>query len=568
MAGWRRSSSASRCRPRSRIDRRMLKRAAIQGLIIALLIWKASLAAAAVPDGWCVRFTSPVPLFVDNVTVPHAWDVRADWRSEVPRCSAVMTRAYEQIDRFPVWFYNLPPSNWKSPAREDERPPFVTLAVRITGSLRSAADGVSSRRDRRGSGLLRDGRWPSHRRSGVGEGRDAGRGRSRDLAGRTPGRRGLAAGSHLEWRATSGAARWRRCRRHVASTPGCVHGVRGRRRCWCSRCWRRRFCSSCSAFAMPAHWLPSPQQASPRSLSPGAPSSRALCRPLLTFAAALKLDRRLRNLFGAQLLIGVPFLILIAVRGYHDIGRATWYTIGDDWWMFQRYAYRIYLQGFWLEGGEPAFWFQPFYRWIAGALHMVFGDSSVGELFWDGGCALAGALFAFHVTRVAAGFPSRRVRCGAHAGTVHGGPGMVSLRAGPFGNYIGRLDLFRRRCLRSAAVTRPDGSCAAGLCLALGFLTRLNNLPFALAVAAFSLPVRQPVSDWWRWRAWWPRCAGRVLAGTIAALACAIVLFSLRTYYFTGSFNPLAGTQASARSVWQESDAGETPSGERSPTAC
>ena len=81
-----------------------------------------------------------------------------------------------------------------------------------------------------------------------------------------------------------------------------------------------------------------------------------------------------------------------------------WYTSGDDWWMFQRYAYRIYLQGYWLEGGEPSFWFQPFYRWIAGALHMVFGDSSVGELFWDGACALAGALFAFHVARVVAGF--------------------------------------------------------------------------------------------------------------------------------------------------------------------
>ena len=179
---------------------------------------------------------------------------------------------------------------------------------------------------------------------------------------------------------------------------------------------------------------------------------------VLTFAAALKLDRRLRNLFGVQLLIGVPFLILIAVRGYHDIGRATWYTIGDDWWMFQRYAYRIYLQGFWLEGGEPVLWFQPFYRWIAGALHMVFGDSSVGELFWDGGCALAGALFAFHVTRVAAGFRAGVCGCGPHAGAVHGGPGMVSLRAGPFGNYVGRLDLFGGAALRSAAVTRPDGS--------------------------------------------------------------------------------------------------------------
>ncbi len=53
-------------------------------------------------------------------------------------------------------------------------------------------------------------------------------------------------------------------------------------------------------------------------------------------------------------------------------------------WMFQRWAYRIYLQGYWLHGGELTFWFQPFYRWIAGALHLVFGDSSMGEFWWDG----------------------------------------------------------------------------------------------------------------------------------------------------------------------------------------
>ena len=295
----------------------------------------------------------------------------------------------------------------------------------------------------------------------------------------------------------------------------------------------------------------------PIALAGSAIFTRAL-PAVLTLAAALKLDRRLRNLFGAQLLIGVPFLILIAVRGYHDIGRATWYTIGDDWWMFQRYAYRIYLQGFWLEGGEPVLWFQPFYRWIAGALHMVFGDSSVGELFWDGGCALAGALFAFHVTRVAAGF---------RAGVLAAALTLALFTVGPGWYLFGRglSEITSAGLIYSAALFRYRGRystrwvLAAGLCLALGFLTRLNNLPFALAVATFSLPVGQPVSDWWRWRAWWPRCAGRVLAGTIAALACAIVLFGLRTYYFTGSLNPLAGTQASARSVWQESDAGETP---------
>lgn len=30
--------------------------------------------------------------------------------------------------------------------------------------------------------------------------------------------------------------------------------------------------------------------------------------------------------------------------------------------MFQRMSYRIYMQGYWLQGGENTSWFQPFYR--------------------------------------------------------------------------------------------------------------------------------------------------------------------------------------------------------------
>jgi hypothetical protein len=67
-------------------------------------------------------------------------------------------------------------------------------------------------------------------------------------------------------------------------------------------------------------------------------------------------------------------------------------------------GYRIVMQGYWLEGGSTTFYFQPFYRWITGLLHAVFGESSVGELFWDGACLLAGSLFSFRVTRAYAGF--------------------------------------------------------------------------------------------------------------------------------------------------------------------
>ena len=190
-----------------------------------------------------------------------------------------------------------------------------------------------------------------------------------------------------------------------------------------------------------------------------------------------------------QLLIGLPFFALIAARGFAEIGRTTWYTSGDDWWVFQRFAYRIYLQGYWLEGGEPAFWFQPFYRWIAGALHMVFGDSSVGELFWDGACAWAGAVFAFHVTRVVAGFRWGSRGRGSHAADDDGRARLVPVRTRAVRVHVGRIDLRARRFWRCAAAPRGSTSLIAGVCLRVAFYTRLNNLPFATAVAAFCLPV-------------------------------------------------------------------------------
>jgi hypothetical protein len=46
-----------------------------------------------------------------------------------------------------------------------------------------------------------------------------------------------------------------------------------------------------------------------------------------------------------------------------------------------------------LRGGELTFWFQPFYRWMP-APAPVFGDSSMGEFWWDAICLMVFALFA------------------------------------------------------------------------------------------------------------------------------------------------------------------------------
>src|SRR5205814_983795 len=68
---------------------------------------------------------------------------------------------------------------------------------------------------------------------------------------------------------------------------------------------------------------------------------------LASVAARVRNTRSLRNGFGAFLLIGVPWMTVIVIKSAPLIGRFTLYTAGDDYWMFQRWAYRIFMQGYW-----------------------------------------------------------------------------------------------------------------------------------------------------------------------------------------------------------------------------
>ena len=468
-----------------------------------------------------------------------------------------MTRPYHSIYEFPVWFYNLPPATLQQPASDNDRPPLVTLAIDVSGFLQATSDGVLKVE-------AGDGVQLSSTIDGAAITGEA-------LAAGVP----LTAGTHdialtgsmsgEDWRLVptwNGGALWE----SGVATVDKPRAIDAWLRPW------GRWANTLQIGALLAVAISQlVTRAGDRTrwsalvevLAAVAAAGRAVAMRgmplLLLVAAALKLPRRLQNMFGAQLLIVVPFLAVVAMRGLGEIGRVTWYTIGDDWWLFQRFAYRIYLQGYWLEGGEPAFWFQPFYRWIAGALHMVFGDSSVGEFFWDGACASAGALFAFHVSRVVAGFRWGVVAAVATLAMFTIGPGWYL-----FGRGLSELTSAGLTYTAALLVLRGRHGhkwslCAAGLCLAAAFYTRLNNLPFVAAAAAFSLPVHQAAGDWWRWKEWRVRWSRAAFAAVVIALALAVVLFSLRAYYYTGSFNPLSGTQAGARSIWQTTDEGLTP---------
>jgi hypothetical protein len=92
---------------------------------------------------------------------------------------------------------------------------------------------------------------------------------------------------------------------------------------------------------------------------------------------------------------------------------------------------------------------------------------------------------------------------------------------------------------------------AAGVLIVLGFYTRLNNLPMAIAVATFALPLGLPAGSWWRVPEWLPLVRWRAVMAIAVALAVGGVLFAWRTWYYTGVFGLFHGTQREFLAVWK-----------------
>lgn len=530
----------------------LLRLRSARTIIVLLLAWKVATNVVTIQEGWCVRFTTAAPVFVEDTRVPHSWDLRADWRAQVPRCSAVMTHGYSIIERFPAWFYNLPPADLHKPGVLAERPPFVTTELDVTGYLHVDQAGVLAVE-------IDDGVRLNAALDGIAI--DAVNGVQVEPGTHQIEIDGELTGSH--WRLMpkwNGRPLWSSATATMSSPANLDLALRP---------WGRwvpvvligaLFLIAFVTFiriAGRALWAPgvAAAVAAAAALS-GRAAAMRLMAISLAYAVWLPIPRRLQNTTGMLLLVGLPFLTLFAVIGIPQAGLFTWYSIGDDWWMFQRYSYRIYLQGYWLEGGEPTFWFQPFYRWVAGALHLVFGDSSVGELFWDAVCTLIGALFAFQITRALAGY-----RWGAAAAVMT----LALMLLGPPWYLFGRglSEITSMGFLYGAALFAMRGRrghlpsiVAAGVFGVLSFYTRLNSLPMVLALAAFAWSASLPVSALYQPAVLIKRASRPVLFGLVSAAVLGVLLFTARTYYYTGVANMFEGTQAGHLLVWQPAQDG------------
>jgi hypothetical protein len=529
---------------------RFLRTSMARGAIVALLAVKASAAVMLVPDGWCVRFEPGRPL-VSNATssVPHSWDVRADWLADQPACSAIMQRPYTGIGEFPVWFFNLPAADGSLPV-EGDRPPTARTAMAVTGFI-----------DAPQSGEMR-----------IEFGTDMADTTTIYVDGeavRNP--IGLGAGSHRirvesmlvgdRWRfvpSWNGADLWSSSVKATTKRPSPVDGVLRRAAGWFITIlvllvivgWIASFVTYVGSRPVLAWMLGASACLGALAATEHVDAAR-WCVLGLAGAALVPVPARLRNLSGAFVVLGIPWLALIVASSAGEIGRFRLYELGHDYWTFQRYAYRIVMQGYWLEGGSRTFWFQPLYRWIVGVLHLIFGDSSVGERFWDGACVLATGLFAWRIADAYAGFRAGLMAAVltlsvAALGTpwVLIGIGLSEITSAGFLSLASCAALSSRRGSMGSAL-------AAGVLATLAFYTRMNNLTMALAVALFALSTREPVRrilTSWQWRR---QVAWRTAVTVPLVLAVGVVLFAWRTWHYTGIFSVFYGTQRQLLAIWQ-----------------
>jgi hypothetical protein len=534
-------------------------------ILIALLIVAKAGTTNLARDGWCVQFDSARPLVADATGRIHSWDVRADWRSPSPRCSAIMLRPYREFKEFPVWFFNLPPADNNLPEPED-RPPYATLDMTVSGYLHADAPGelIIETGESMAATVVVDGRevpasGPSRHQLSLEAGRHFLQLQSRLTGNRwtlVPLWNGAPIGSRgFEATLTAPSANDSRIR---GAMSWLIQGlafaiVIG----WIAKfLWRwpdRKSLAFAAAASLILGWLGAHPYAN-FEMTPWARWSISA----LAAALALTIAQPQQTLKTAFVLIGIPWLAFVTGVHASHIGRFSFYAGGDDMWMFQRFAYRIYMQGYWLEGGSPTFWFQPFYRWIAGALHMLFGDSSMGEFWWDAICVLLFALLAHLVTAAAYGFRWGLAAAVLALTIAMQGPtwmfvgiGLSDIASAGF-IYLAALIIAASRLRGEVSVAAALG---AGVLASIGFYTRLNNITMAAATAAFALPLTIPAGALWRPRQWLPQVSWKAVAGVASMIALALVLFAARTYYYTGVFSVLHGTTWRNHALWEQGPA-------------
>ena len=523
------------------LDPAFLARRTSRVLIIALALLKIGGWVSLPQHGLCAHVTTAAPFTGEIHTIAvdepagvlRSWDVRTDWTAPVPRCTAIFDRPYRSQLEFPAWYLNL---------LHALRPNARDLNLQVRGYLQ--VDEPGSFGIETGSAMRVDGTIGVNPVS---------------TANGTQIVANLPAGVHAidlhgavrgdDWKFVpwwNGGDAWSTVRL-TTTPPTRVDRVAAP---------IVAALTSLIVVALVVTWLWSCAAARRWSAATilwaiAVSAGFAICGatgrfvrfvPLMLLPAAfVPVATHERHRRGAFMLLGLPWLALAVARSWGQVGHVTIYSSGDDWQFYQAAAYRIVMNGFWIQGGSPTFYVQPLYRWVVGLLHLLFGDSSVGESYLDAVCLLAAALVVVYVVRRAAGY---------RWGVVAGAATLATFTVSSIWYLIGRgLSEITALGMMSAATVllmrarsgRVRAAVAAGVWATLMFYTRLNHLLMTGFLLAWMMPLRSR-SQWRDIVAAMRRVRLKPVVAYVAVLGAGVALLAVRSWWYTGHFSVVYGT--------------------------
>ena len=474
---------------------------AFRAAVIALLLWKGATFYAVTQQGLCATFQSLQPLSgtAHSIRIEEprgflrSWDLRADLWDAEPACTAILTRPLRATEEFPAWFVNITDQML-------QRRDFTMTARGVV----TDAGGVSTPAEF--SLALGTAPWAFD-----------------PIVGGRPAFEAPLVTTTMPSALDKAMAPWA-----WLIAPALCVSIFG----LLLIAAVEPIITNLPALA----WVTAGSMAAIGLAIAPMSALHRLAGALTLGAVLAPIPSAWRDVRATAWIVGVPWLVFFAAVSIGSVGRFSAYS-ADDWLAYQVAGYRIYLNGHWLEAGSLAFDYQPLYRWITGALHLVFGDSSVGEIYWDASCLLGGALIAFQFAAVV-GFKWGVIASVLTLATLTIatpwyiiGRGLSEISAAGFA-FVAIACLFEPRSMRWVAL--------AGVMAALMFYARLNHLLWAPCLVFMLLPragsdarsVRTAIAAL-------PWKAAGVYLGVFGA---AIVAFMTRTWYFTGNFSLFYGT--------------------------
>jgi hypothetical protein len=249
-------------------------------------------------------------------------------------------------------------------------------------------------------------------------------------------------------------------------------------------------------------------------------------------------------------------LFFFANKWFPLLGKWKMYTPGNDWLTYQYQARRIIVEGFWLTPGTGYDLAQPFYRYMVGLYHWLFGQSTFAQNMADVWCVL-GAAFIL-------GSLMAKFRLSPFTIFISCSSYLAINYIGAFRYHIGRelvenhAMIFMMLAAWFLILARSGG--AKPIVLAtifgiLGFWTRMDHLG---AIAGLAFLTFEPVErTTGAWKEYWERCklGWKRLAIYWGGGIISILLLSYRNSWIGGDFFI---TKLNAHPIFEENPLGGT----------